>query len=210
MSEAMALGDAVPRGVKLRVAGDDVVLKVRAGTVQWGSVFATLLAGGWTFGWSMFLMSAIGDLRDGTLDNPAPTFVVSGVMVAIGLYCALLCLWTMLGSERLVIRNGRLMLGSPWLFGMLNRSYDLKRVQTFSCLKKDCGLEGDSCCCSITNIDYPLSFGNDGHRVLVFSQAPNAAKDWIRDQLNVVLKDRGTDAPKHEHKHDCACGHHHH
>lgn len=203
---------AAPRGVRLVETTDRVVLSVRAGNVDWRSLAAGAIALIWTGVWVMSLLTTIHEMNTGTDDgNAGPALFVQCVATAIGLYCTLLCLWTMAGSERLVIARGRLHMSSPWWFGGLRHSYDLRRVQPFATQHKDCGLEGDSCCCRITNEAYPLTFGAGGHRVVVFSQLPNAAKDWIRDHMNAALASRrGTPVtPAAAPKAACSCGHDH-
>jgi hypothetical protein len=204
--------EVAPRGVRFNDSGERVVLCVRAGAVDWRSVAGGAISLIWTGVWVMSLLTTLHDMKAGTDDgNVGPALFVQGIATAIGLYCTLLCVWTMIGSERLVIMRGRLHMSSPWWFGGLRHSYDLRRVQPFTTQHKDCGLEGDSCCCRITNEAYPLSFGAGGHRVVVFSQLPNAAKDWIRDRMNAALTSRrGAGAPAAAKAAcACACGHDH-
>lgn len=197
-----------PRGVRFAEIGDRVVLSVRAGNLNWQVIAASLIAILWTGGWGYSLIATIQEMRSAEAGDAGPALFVQGIATFIGLYCLMLCLWTMFGNERLVIARGRLHMSSPWWFGALRHSYDLRRVQPFATQSKDCGLEGDSCCCRITNEAYPLTFGAGGHRVVVFSQLTNAAKDWIRDRMNAALEARGC-ARAAARKPACTCGHDH-
>jgi len=209
MATCDATEAGAPRGVRWHESPHGVTLSVRAGGVDWRSLAAAAIALIWAGVWTVSLATTIADVRAGTDDgNPGPAIFVQGIAALVGLYCAALCLWTMIGSERLVISGGRLRMSSPWSFGALRYSYDLRRVQPFTTQHKDCGLEGDSCCCRITNEAYPLSFGAGGHRIVVFSHLPNAAKDWIRDRMNVAL-DRCRGAATAPVGPACSCGHDH-
>jgi hypothetical protein len=140
-------------------------------------------------GAGLFLANLIKDLLAGQAHEAVPRFIVYTVIALAGLYCAGLCLWTMIGHVTLTIQDGKLLLGNPWLLGMQSQSFDLGKVRAFSCTESDCGVQADgkSCCCSWSSVDYKLNLESDGRRVSIFTHLPREAKDWLRDRLNAVL-----------------------
>jgi hypothetical protein len=179
-----------PPGVEFSVTEQGARVRARAGSVSPLATAVFIISALWTAGWGLALASLIKDLRDGAPHDSTPAlFIVYGMTTLAGLYCAGLCLWMMIGHETLLVRNGRLLLGNPWLLGLRSRRFDLSKVRAFSCEEKDCGLETDtrSCCCSWSLVDYKLSLESDGRRVSIFTHLPREAKDWLRDRLNAVL-----------------------
>ena len=179
-----------PPGVEFAVTEQGARIRARAGTVSPPATIVFILSALWTAKWGLDLAKLIVALRAGTPhDSAAALFIVYAVTSLAGLYCAGLCLWTMIGHETLTVRDGKLLLGNPWLFGLRSRRFDLNKVQAFCCAEKDCGLEADakSCCCSWSSVDYKLILESDGRRVSIFTHLPREAKDWLRDRLNGVL-----------------------
>jgi hypothetical protein len=179
-----------PPGVEFAVTGEGARVRARAGSVSPLATFIFIISALWTAKWGLDLAKLIAALRAGEAhDSTAALFIVYAVTSLAGLYCAGLTLWTMIGHETLTVRNGKLLLGNPWLLGLRARRFDLGKVHAFSCAEKDCGLEADakSCCCSWSSVDYKLNLESDGRRVSIFTHLPREAKDWLRDRLNAVL-----------------------
>ena len=179
-----------PPGVEFAVTEQGARIRARAGTVSPLATVTFIIAAVCAGGGGLFLANLIKDLLVGEAHSSVPArFIVYSVMSLAGLYCAGLCLWTMIGHVTLTIRNGKLLLGNPLLFGLRTRRFDLSKVQSFSCADKDCGLEADakSCCCSWSSVDYKLNLESNGRRVPIFTHLPREAKDWLRDRLNAVL-----------------------
>ena len=179
-----------PPGVEFAVTEQGARVRARAGSVSPLATIIFIISALWTAKWGLDFAKLIVALRAGTAhDSTAALFIVYAVTSLAGVYCAGLCLWTMIGHETLMVRNGKLLLGNPWLLGLRTLRFDLSRVQAFSCAEKDCGLEADakSCCCSWLSVDYKLNLESDGRRVSIFTHLPREAKDWLRDRLNAVL-----------------------
>jgi hypothetical protein len=179
-----------PPGVEFAVTGEGARVRARAGSVSPLATFIFIISALWTAKWGLDLAKLIAALRAGEAhDSTAALFIVYAVTSLAGLYCVGLTLWTMIGHETLTVRNGKLLLGNPWLLGLRARRFDLGKVHAFSCAEKDCGLEADakSCCCSWSSVDYKLNLESDGRRVSIFTHLPREAKDWLRDRLNAVL-----------------------
>jgi hypothetical protein len=178
-----------PPGVEFAVTGEGARVRARAGSVSPLATFIFIISALWTAKWGLDLAKLIVALRAGTPhDSAAALFIVYAVTSLAGLYCAGLCLWTMIGHETLTVRNGKLLLGNPWLLGLRARRFDLDEVQAFSCAEKDRGLEADAkSCCSWSSVDYKLNLESDGRRVSIFTHLPREAKDWLRDRLNALL-----------------------
>ena len=194
MPETEPDAGAAPAGVRVQVTGAAVVVRVRAGRLEAGAIAAALIAALWGGGWLASLAGALRDLSANKLPNPAPEIAARALFAAVGVYCALLCLWAMLGHQRLVMRRGRLRLGSPWLLGLLARRYDLAQVRSFMTHDKDCSTKHDGCCCHYSTVDYSLAFDYSGHPVQLFPHLPRESKDWLRERLNKALEQtRGTD-----------------
>jgi hypothetical protein len=173
-----------PPGVEFAVTEQGARVRARAGTVSPLATVIFIISALWTAKWALDLAHIIV-MHDFT----AAPFIIFVVTSLAGLYCAGLCLWTMIGHITLTIRDGNLLLGNPWLFGLRTRRFDLGKVHAFSCAEKDCGLEADakSCCCSWSSVDYKLNLESDGRSVSIFTHLPREAKDWLRDRLNAVL-----------------------
>jgi len=179
-----------PEGVRLVVGESGAQVSARAGSVGLRVVAALAIAVIWAAKWGLDLARLIVAVRAGTAENPGPGLFIFSVAALAGFYCAALFLWTMVGHETLSIRKAKLLLGNPWLFGLVKRRFPLDKVGSFECAGKDCGLqaEADSCCCRWSAEDYLLTFGYGGRRVPVFTHLPREAKDWLRDRLNEFLK----------------------
>jgi hypothetical protein len=179
-----------PPGVEFAVTEQGARVRARAGSVSPLVTLIFIISALWTAKWGLGLAKLIVALRAGAAhDSTAALFIVYAVTSLAGLYCAGLCLWTMIGHETLTVRNGKLLLGNPWLLGLRARRFDLGKVHAFSCAEKDCGPEADakSCCCSWSSVDYNLNLESDGRRLSIFTHLPREAKDWLRDRLNAVL-----------------------
>jgi hypothetical protein len=188
MAEAELNADAVPSGVRVLADGARVAVRVRAGRLEPRAIAAMLIAALWGILWITSLAGALRDLGAGKLPNPAPEIAGRALFAATGVYCVLLCLWAMIGHERLVMRRGRLRLSNPWLLGMLTRRYDLAHVRSFMTHDKDCGAKHDGCCCHYSTVDYALAFDYSGRPVQLFPHLPRESKDWLRDRLNKTLE----------------------
>jgi hypothetical protein len=177
-----------PPGVEFAVTEQGARVRARAGSV---SPLMTLVfvASAIAAGTGLYLPGLIADLRAGTRSDAAASIFLCAIVSLAGLYCAGLCLWTMIGHVSLTVRGGKLLLGNPWLLGLRSRRFDLSKVQAFSCAEKDCGVQTDakSCCCSWSSVDYKLNLESDGRRISIFTHLPREAKDWLRDRLNGVL-----------------------
>ncbi len=180
-----------PPGLEFAVTEHGARVRARAGSVSPLATFIFILSGLWTGFWGLYCPEKqIEAVRAGLPHDSIPAlFIVFTVTSLAGLYCAGLCLWTMIGHVTLTIRNDKLLLGNPMLFGLRTRRFDLGKVKAFSCADKDCGLEADekSCCCSWSSVDYNLNLESDGRRLSIFTHLPREAKDWLRDRLNAVL-----------------------
>ena len=180
-----------PPGVEFAVTEQGARVRARAGTVSPLATLGFIIAVLWTGVWALYFPSKLIEaVRAGTPHDSTPAlFIVFTVASLAGLYCAGLCLWTMIGHVTLTIRNGTLLLGNPLLFGLRTRRFDLSKVRAFSCVGKDCGLETDakSCCCSWSSVDYKLNLESDGRSISIFTHLPREAKDWLRDRLNGLL-----------------------
>ena len=182
--------EARPRGVDYRADHGTVRVRAPAGSVGWQPMAATLIALAVAVSCTVGLLKAAATVRSGDAVNPGPLFFLLTVGALAGGYCTALCLWTMLGHEKLTIRNGTILVSSPWLFGLQTKRFKASAVGSFICSGEACGIraEGDSCCCRWSAVDYSLSFGYGGARIPVFSQLPRDAKDWLRDRLNNALR----------------------
>ena len=183
-----------PPGVEFAVTEQGARVRARAGSVSPLATIIFIISALWTAKWGLELAQLILLILTCRLvgeahDSMPALFIVCSVTTLAGLYCVGLCLWTMIGHVTLTIRDGELLLGNPWLFGLRPRRFDLSKVHAFSCADKDCGLEADrkSCCCSWSSVDYKLNLESDGRRVSIFTHLPREAKDWLRDRLNAVL-----------------------
>ena len=179
-----------PPGVEFAVTEQGARVRARAGSVSPLATLIFCLSALCAGGGGLFLANLIKDLVSGQAHGSvAAYFIVYTVIAAAGLYCAGLCLWTMIGHVTLTIRGGKLLLGNPWLFGLRTQRFDLSNVHAFSCAENDCGTRADvkSCCCSWSSVDYKLHLESDGRRVSIFTHLPREAKDWLRDRLNAVL-----------------------
>jgi hypothetical protein len=179
-----------PPGVEFAVTEQGARVRARAGSVSPLATVVFIISVLWTAKWGLDLAKLIVALRTGTPhDSAAALFIICAVTSLAGLYCAGLCLWTMIGHVTLTIRGGNLLLGNPWLFGLRTRRFDLNKVHAFSCAEKNCGLEANakSCCCSWSSVDYKLNLEADGRSIPIFTHLPREAKDWLRDRLNAVL-----------------------
>lgn len=181
---------SIPKGLRVSASEAGAVVRVRAGGLGLGVLAALAIAGVWTFFWGAEWIKAMHSFRAGTLSNPGAELTVRTIASLIGLYCVCLALYTMLGHERLVIRGNRLRLSSPWLFGVLTRTFDVTRMKLFACDHKDCHGGHDSCCSGHQFVDYPFTFGYGGHRVSVFPYLNREAKDWLCHRLNAILNER--------------------
>ena len=203
MSETAASEAPPPAGVSVRATGGGLVVRVRAGSLEPRTMAAALLAAIWSLFWLSNLARVFHELGAHTLANPVAEIGVHAVFSFVGIYCVALCLWAMLGHERMVIRGGLLRLGSPWLLGTLTRSYDLAKVRSFMTHDKDCSTKHDDCCCHYSTVDYTLAFDYAGHPVPLFPHLSHESKDWLRDRLNSAMGETHCDV-------GCAChGHDH-
>jgi hypothetical protein len=178
---------ADPTDVKLTAADNVLEVRARVGKVSPALAVVFLLSSLWAAKWLTELAALLNRLNGGNVANPGPELFVFAVMGFGGVYCAVLMLWIMLGSERLTIRDGRLHHSNLWLFGLQIRGYPVESVGPFQALSKDCGAEADGCCCRVTTVDYTLTFGHNGRRISIFSHLPRASKDWLQDRLNAAL-----------------------
>ncbi|GEM_PF-2174439 len=203
MSENTSSNAPAPAGVTVRTTAGGLVVRVRAGTLDLRTMAAALIAAIWGLFWLTELARVLQALGAHTLANPIPEIAVHALFSFIGVYCTALCLWAMLGHERLVIRRGTLRLGSPWLLGLLTRRYDMEKVHSFMTHDKDCSTQHDGCCCHISTVDYALLFDYAGQPVPLFPHLSHEKKDWLRDRLNAALGETHCAA-------GCAChGHDH-
>lgn len=201
-----------PVGVRVRATAGGLVVRVRAGSLEPRTIAAALIAAIWGLFWLTELARVLHELTANKLVNPVPEIAVHAVFSLVGIYCTALCLWAMLGHERLVICRGRLRLGSPWLLGLLTRRYDLAKVHSFMTHDKDCSTKHDGCCCHISTVDYALAFDYAGQAVPLFPHLSHESKDWLRDRLNAALGATRCDArcachghEHHDHNHDAEC-----
>ncbi len=180
-----------PPGVEFAVTGQGARVRARAGSVSPLATVVFIIAGLWTAFWGLYIPAKqVEAVRAGTSQDSTPAiFVVCTLTSLAGLYCAGLCLWMMIGHVTLMVRDGKVLLGNPWLFGLPTRRFDLSKVRAFSCAENDCGLKADekSCCCSWSSVDYKLHLESGGRRVSIFMHLSREAKDWLRDRLNAVL-----------------------
>ena len=180
----------LPRGVSLTVATDRVVVRTRAGSLGWQPIVG-IVASAIVFSvCAAVFLRVIALIRSGAAANPGPALFLSILGTLSGFYCVALCLWAMVGHEKLVILRRRLAISNPWLLGLPTRAFDLGEVKPFTCSERECGVraEENSCCCRWSSVDYSLSFGYRDTRVRVFPQLPRQAKDWLRDRLNDALR----------------------
>jgi uncharacterized membrane protein YuzA (DUF378 family) len=179
-----------PPGVEFALTEQGARVRARAGTVSPLATLIFLISALCAGGGGLFLANLVKALLAGQAHGSvAASFAVYTVLSLAGLYCAGLCLWTMIGHATLMIRGGTLLLGNPWLLGLRTGRFDLSKVRAFSCAEADCGLQADakSRCCSWSSVDYKLHLESDGRRVSIFAHLPREAKDWLRDRLNAVL-----------------------
>lgn len=184
--EAMA-DERVPAGLRVETRGGALVVTARAGKVTAALMVAFIIAMLWTAKWALDLVRLLHE-RAHQADF-GPQLFVSALMAAIGAYCVMLLLWSMIGHSRLVVRGGRLYLGNPWLFGLVNHAYDVRRIESLRCAGKDCGAEGEGCCCKFSTVDYTLSFGYGPERISIFPHLDRAAKDWLHARLTAALRE---------------------
>ena len=189
-SEATMKEPPVPREVEFSTAGDCVLVRARAGSFGWQPMLGLVLCASLATGSGIALLRVGIAVRDGIALNPGPAIFLCTLGVLLGTYVAALCLWTMMGHETLLIRNGRLSLSNPWLFGLRTRRFDVSRITPFRCARAGCdtGAQASGCCCSRWAVDYVLLFGDGPKEVGAFSQLSVEAKDWLRDRLNELLR----------------------
>jgi len=176
-----------PTDVALTAFADGVEVRARVGKVSPALAVVFILSALWAAKWLIESASLLRELGEGRAANPGPELFVFGVMGLAGLYCAVLMVWIMLGSERLTLRDGRLRHSNLWLFGIQTRRYPFKSIEGFQTLSKDCGTQAEGCCCTVSTVDYTLTFGHNGRRISIFSHLPRTSKDWLRDRLNAAL-----------------------
>ncbi len=178
-----------PPGVVFAMRDGRAVVKARAGAPGWQPIAALIFSILWAVSWSAGLVRVIGSIHAGTAVNPGPAVFLCSLGALSGIYCAALCVWTMLGNERLVIGKKRLSISNPWLFGLRMCSFELSKLQPFVCSGRECGVQPEekSCCCRWSAVDYAMSFGYKGRRITVFPQLPPKSKEWLRDRLNHIL-----------------------
>ena len=179
-----------PPGVEFAVKNGGAFVKARAGAVGWQPIVGIAISSVWAAAWGTGLVRVIAAMRTGTAVNPGPAVFLCVLGAFSGIYGAALCLWTMIGHERLVISDGRLSITNPWLLGLRTRRFVLAELRPFVCTGKECGGQAEerSCCCRWSAVDYTMSFGFRGERIIVFPQLSPAAKDWLRDRMNILLR----------------------
>ena len=132
-----------PRGVEFTRTEGGVRVRARAGKVAPLPTVAFIIAAIWAGKWGLDLAVLIVALRAGKAQDSSAALFVCAVASLAGLYCAALCLWTMIGHEVLAIRNGKLYLGNPWLFDLVSRRCDLGKVGAFSCADRGSGARAE-------------------------------------------------------------------
>lgn len=183
---AIPIGSA-PSGVDLVALPDGVEARARVGRIDLMLTVILFLSVAWSVQWTRVMISRLSRMGESAAANLAPELFVAALMTLAGLYGAGLMLWIMFGSERLVIRGGRLLHSNAWLFGLMMEKHPVSAVSPFQTLSKDCGTQSEGCCCSFSTVDYSLTYGRKGRRFSVFSHLSRPAKDWLRDQLNAAL-----------------------
>lgn len=174
-----------PSDINMTENSGAIAFSVRAGKVSPGLSVVFLLASLWAAKWLTQFFSLLKDPSHSA--NPGPELFIFALMGAAGLYCSCLMLWIMLGSERLIFRGNTMLHSNLWLFGMAKHRYNLRSVGTFQATSKECGAQAEGCCCTVSTVDYTLTFGHNGRRISVFSHLPRESKDWLKDRLNEAI-----------------------